>query len=214
MKLAFDENVPLGMVRVFQTVCKERALRCTTGNFKIVCAQDYTPKRNDPDYKPGDDVPWLTRYAADGGRVVVSGDCGMLRKPHELLALKQHGFIVVFFENSWSNWDFFRKSSLLLYYWTVVAKRATRSKRGAMWRIPGHWREDEDLRRITVKQDKLLRGAPSIRVHRPRKKATRKKEGLDGQGASAKRRQTTGEARQGQLDLVVPEALNPKKQAD
>jgi hypothetical protein len=217
VKLAFDENVPLGMVRVFHSLAKERALRRIVGNFDIVCAQNYTPKRSDPDFKPKDDVPWLTRYASDGGRVVVSGDCGMLHKPHELLALKQHGFIVVFFENSWSSWDFFKKSSLLLHYWTVVAKRVSRSRRGAMWRVPGHWRDNEDLRRITVKQDKLLRGAPAIKVHKPRqRKATSALDSLDGQGARTKRtrRETTVESRQGQLDLGMPEASDQKDTAD
>jgi hypothetical protein len=168
VKIAFDENVPLGMARVFQSLANERPLRRHMGGFIVVCAQDYAPKPSDPDYQAKSDVPWLTRYAADGGRVVISGDCGMLEKPHELLALKQNGFILVLFERSWSNWDFFKKSSLLLHYWVALSKRVKSSKRGSLWRIPGHWKDNEDLRRIIVKQSKLKRGTPSITVQKPR----------------------------------------------
>jgi hypothetical protein len=192
VKLAFDENVPLGMVRAFQSLARERKLLREMGNFDVVCAQEYTPDPSGPDYIRKCDVPWLTRFAEDGGRVVVSGDCSMLEKPHELLALKQAGFIVVFFENRWSNWDFFKKSSLLLYYWATLARRVKTSRKGTMWRVPGHWRENETLGRITIKQDKLQKRAPVIRVTKV--KPRRKAEG----------RMVRQKPPQGELDLSVP----------
>ena len=74
MKIAFDENVPIAMVRVFQTFASERQLRKLSGSFEIKSAADYTPRPGDPDYVPRSDVPWLKRFAADGGKVIISGN--------------------------------------------------------------------------------------------------------------------------------------------
>ena len=45
MKIAFDENVPVQMVRVFQALGQERQFR--TLNLEIKSAVDYTPKPTD-----------------------------------------------------------------------------------------------------------------------------------------------------------------------
>ena len=92
MKIAFDENVPLGMVKVFQTFASERQLqKLSGGKFDVKSAKDYTPKHGDPAYVRGSDVPWLKRFAADGGRVVISGNTQMKSEPHERLAAAYDG---------------------------------------------------------------------------------------------------------------------------
>jgi hypothetical protein len=67
VKIAFDENVPMAMVRVFQTFASEKSLKKLTGNFVIESAKDHTPKTTDSDYLPKNDVPWIKRFAAAGG---------------------------------------------------------------------------------------------------------------------------------------------------
>jgi hypothetical protein len=52
VKIAFDENIPMAMVRVFQTFATEKQLKKLTGNFTIESAKDYTPKPQDHDYLP------------------------------------------------------------------------------------------------------------------------------------------------------------------
>src|SRR5436190_23420484 len=58
------------------------------------------------------------RFAKGGGTVVVSGNVRMLDQPHELAALGQ--FTVLIFERKWNQWDFHRKTSLLLFNWPLV----------------------------------------------------------------------------------------------
>ena len=58
-------------------------------------------------------MPWLDRFGAAGGRAIKSGDVRMRERPHEMLALYQHGFVVIFFERGTGGWDFFHKSALL-----------------------------------------------------------------------------------------------------
>ena len=65
------------MVRAFQAFAKERQLPRVVGKFEIKAAADYTPRPGDYDYSPNNDVPWLKRFAADGGKVVISGNTEM-----------------------------------------------------------------------------------------------------------------------------------------
>lgn len=170
MKIAFDENVPLGMVRVFQTFAHERQLRKLTGNFEIKSAKDYTPRPGDADYVPGSDVPWLKRFADDDGKVVVSGNTQMRSVSHERLALIDCGFIVIFFESQWSNWKFFRKCALLLHWWPEIAKKIKKAKRGSFWHVPCNWAEDGKLRKVSNKDPHLERIERRKRAKRKRPK--------------------------------------------
>jgi hypothetical protein len=148
LKIAFDENVPLGMVRVFQALAGERKLRRQIGStIEFVSANNYAPRPTDRDFIRGSDVPWLARFAADGGKIVISGDVRMRSEPFERAALVQHGFVTIFFETVWSEWNFFRKSALLLHWWPQVAKKIEIANPGEFYCIPSA-RTDEDLRRI------------------------------------------------------------------
>ena len=145
------------MVRVFQTFASERQLRKLSGSFEIKSAADYTPRPGDPDYVPRSDVPWLKRFAADGGKVIISGNTEMKYVPHERLALIESGFVVFFFENQWSRWKFFRKCALLLHWWPIIAAKIKRAKAGSFWHIPSSWPEKGKLRAISNEDPRQLR---------------------------------------------------------
>lgn len=171
MKIAFDENIPIAMVRVFQTFANERQLKKLIGDFEIKSAADYTPKPGDLDYIPKSDVPWLKRFATDGGKVVISGDTDMKYEPHERLALIELKFIVIFFESQWSKWKFFRKCALLLHWWPVVATKIKRASPGtAFWHIPSTWQENGRLRKVSNKDPRLLKIEQQKAAGRRRKK--------------------------------------------
>jgi hypothetical protein len=162
------------MVRVFQTFATERQLRKLSGNFEIKSAADYTPRPGDHDYVPKSDVPWLKRFAADGGKVVISGNTEMRYVPHERLALIELGFVVIFFESQWSNWKFFRKCALLLHWWPVIAskiKRSQKAKAGCFWHIPCNWAEKGKLRKVSNEDPQLLKIERRQAAARRRKKA-------------------------------------------
>ena len=139
MKASFDQNVPIGVVKVLQAFANERQFSKISGNFIIKAAQDYTPKPGDDDFRLKDDVPWLKRFADDGGRVVISGDVRMRNKPHERLALVEHKFLVIFFENQWSDWKFWRKCALLIHWWPVIAAKIKRHKKPSFFHVPCNW---------------------------------------------------------------------------
>ena len=161
------------MVRVFQTFASERQLRKITGNVDVKSASDYTPKPGDADYAKGSDVPWLKRFAADGGKVVISGDTRMKREPHERLALIECKFVVIFCESQWSDWSFFRKCALLLHWWPQIASTAKRARPG-FWHVPCNWKETGRLRKVSTEDPrklKLEKRKPKPRKSRAKPKA-------------------------------------------
>lgn len=158
MKIAFDENMPAAMVRVFALFHKERSLKDIVKGFTLEQAKDYTPAPGHPDYVKGDDVPWVRRFAKAGGKVIISGDTAMKAVPHERLALVQEGMIVVFFERQWSRWPFCQKAALLLHWWPVILKTVKRAKAGSFFHVPCSWpAEKGKLRRVSNEDAKLVR---------------------------------------------------------
>lgn len=129
MKIAFDENVPRGMVRVFQALAgDEEALKAV-----IVSARDYRP-----DQERGDEH-WVKRFAQDGGGFIISGDVHMRSRRHELAALVELGLVTYFFEGRWSTANFFTKSAMLLHWWPILAEHMLTASRGTCWEIPYQW---------------------------------------------------------------------------
>lgn len=135
MKVAFDENMPAAMVRVIKGFAAEKALKHLSTGIVITQAMDYYPDKSDEDYKAKDDSPWIKRFANDGGKVVVSGDTNMRKKPHERLALVDAGLTMIFFHGHWSGWKFCQKSALLMHWWPTILALAKDPKPG-FWMVP------------------------------------------------------------------------------
>jgi hypothetical protein len=146
------------MVKVLKTFANERQLqKLILGNFKIESAVDYTPKKGDPDYLKNSDVPWIKRFAAAGGKVIISGNTDMKYVPHERLALLQAGMIVFFFDGKWNQWKFFRKCSLLILWWPEISKKLQRAKPATFFHIPLSWNEKSKLRKVSTDDPRLLK---------------------------------------------------------
>lgn len=129
MKVAFDENIPIGMVRVFQTLAAEGQIL----EAEIHYAGDYRPTG-----ERGDEN-WIVRFAKDGGNVIVSGDERMRSLPQERAALAQTGMITFFFDSQWSSKNFFVKAAMLLNWWPKIMDVAKNSEPGQCWQIPFAW---------------------------------------------------------------------------
>jgi hypothetical protein len=90
---------------MFKSLADERRIRRTVGatggpghpgGIEVVLAKDYAPSPTDDDFVHGSDVPWMERFAADGGTAIISGNTKMLTVPHELLAIQRLGLTSVF----------------------------------------------------------------------------------------------------------------------
>jgi PIN like domain len=175
VKVAFDENIPMALVRVFERFGEERQLKKLTGNFIIESAKKYTPDRSDEDYQPKNDVPWIKRFYQAGGRVIISGNTDMLFVPHERLALIECGMLVIFFSEKWNNWGFFDKCAHLMHWWPLIAAKARRGKKATFWCVPLNWaaRSNGKLRRVSSRDPKDLKLEKQAKSKATREKKVR-----------------------------------------
>jgi hypothetical protein len=146
VKIAFDENIPAAMTRIFVALSQTSEVLTA----EIVSVSDYRPitERGDEN--------WLRRFAADGGQIIISGDTRMRARPHELLALSQSGLISYFFERKWSGRNFFTKAAMLMHWWPEVRKQMDTAEKGSCWEIPFPWTY-RSLETVTVKPDALIK---------------------------------------------------------
>jgi len=148
LKIAFDENVPAAMLRMFQGFHNERALKHLVDGIELVKAQSYYPRAGDKDYRRSDD-PWIRRFAVDGGKVILSGDGKMLQRQHEKLALKECGMVAVFLPGKWSTWKLCQKASLLLHWWPVIVSEVRNYEQG-FYRVPKAWPVDGTMNLVRI----------------------------------------------------------------
>lgn len=138
MKIAFDEHVPPLLVRVFESLVKEGDVIPA----EFVSARDYgVPKAKS-------DVPWLVRFAKEGGRVVISGDKKMRGNLHEQAAIVGSGLVVFFFHPKWNNLDPWTRAASLIKWWPKVQEAINSARPGDMFEIPADF-GDGDLRNVT-----------------------------------------------------------------
>lgn len=142
MKIAFDENMPSSMVRVFKAIGDQKGFKKHFRGVELVFAKDYTPQIDDLDYVAKDDAPWLVRYKKAGGKIVISGDVRMPRRPHQLLAITEQGLSIFFFPEEWNNWQLFRKSAFILVWMDRIIEQSRRTKRSTLYTIPKNWKAD------------------------------------------------------------------------
>ncbi|WP_163005998.1 hypothetical protein [Methylobacterium brachiatum] len=199
MRVVFDEHVPSALVRVLQSFSNERQFRKLTGGYTIERARDYAPKVDDPDYLKGSDVPWVRRYAAAGGQVIISGDTNMMSEPHERLALLEEKMIVCFFGSQWSGWKFYKKCALVINWWPTIVKTMTTADQGTFWRVPASWQEDGNLDPLPTEDKKLLR---MVRQRERQAKVAAERKS---------RREAASVEGQGKLDLALRRGAHAEK---
>jgi hypothetical protein len=109
---------------------------------EIVSARQYAPP------KAESDVPWIERFAKDGGKVIISGDARMRGKLHEQKALRDAGFIVIFFARRWNNMNAYNKAAMLIRWWPFILGAIEAAAPGQFFEVPCSW-HGSALREVT-----------------------------------------------------------------
>jgi len=129
VKIALDEHIPKTVLDAVQQLLEDERI----AKIEIVGAVNYVeaPSRSD--------VPWLRKFAEDGGKVLITGDKAMRSRLHERQALLELGLIVFFLPANWNNEPFMMRAAFLLRWWSVIVERAMTSKPSTCWEIPYSW---------------------------------------------------------------------------
>lgn len=138
LKVALDEHVPNDVARALRALSgSDRLLRVS-----IVSARQYAVP------SAASDVPWLRRFAARGGNVVVSGDYRMRSRLHEQQALCEAGFIVFFMARAWNQMRCHEKCAMLIRWWPHILEKAQASRPGQFFELRHVW-TGSDMRDVT-----------------------------------------------------------------
>lgn len=163
MKVAFDENVPLEMVRIFR---QESETALAAGHL-VISARDFRP-----DGEHGDEG-WLRRFAEAGGQVVISGDKRMRALAHERAALAEGGLVAYFFEPKWNGALLHVKAAMLVKWWPQISEHMQQAEPGTCWEIPFSWTGGE-FRDVSARSSEIVQDRPVKKKKRDRRNRKRK----------------------------------------
>ena len=82
------------------------------------------------------DETWIPRFASEGGRVLLSGDASMLRRPHELKAILESRVVVVVMAPPWQNSKRHQQAASLIWHWPAIEAALLTASDGDCWRVP------------------------------------------------------------------------------
>jgi hypothetical protein len=82
------------------------------------------------------DETWLPRFAAEGGRAIITADAHMLRRPHQIAAIQQSGVCGVILPPVWAQAKRNIQAASLIYFWPEIEATLTDAQSGEFWRLP------------------------------------------------------------------------------
>jgi hypothetical protein len=134
LKIALDEHIGEAIVEALTALSGEdKVLRC-----ELVSARKYTAS-----IKAATDIPWVEKFKADGGKIIISGDMRMRGKLHEQKALRDAGFTVFFPARPWNNLKVYAKTAMLIRWWPIILEKARSGQHDRFYEIPMSWNGTE-----------------------------------------------------------------------
>jgi hypothetical protein len=105
----------------------------------------------------------LDRFVAVGGHAIISGDVRMRERLHEMLALHQHEFLVLFYDRKTGGWNFFYKSAILPHWWEQVVEKIKTAHSSTFLAIPTNYPlSDKQLRQVSLRLPQILKDKPGL----------------------------------------------------
>jgi hypothetical protein len=97
-----------------------------------------------------DDVPWVTKFAREGGKVILSADTDFHKKPHQIAAVHELGLMVVELPSRWANSRCRLQASHILYWWEAIEQAIGSGNPSDFLRVPWGFPEKPALTRLRV----------------------------------------------------------------
>jgi hypothetical protein len=135
LKVRADEHVS---PKIVETI---RSLVLTSG-WELSHVRDHHRARTA-------DETWLPLFAEEGGKAILSADATMLKRPHQLMAVRDSGLICVLLSSRWAGAKRHEQAAGLLYHWPAIEAVIAESKPGDCWRVPAGY-DGEKLTQHTI----------------------------------------------------------------
>jgi hypothetical protein len=104
------------------------------------------------------DETWIPRFASEGGRVLLSGDGSMLRRPHELKAILESRVVVVVMAPPWQNSKRHEQAAAIIWHWPAIEVALLTAADGDCWKVPFAFGKSAALEKMKVNYAKAIQG--------------------------------------------------------
>ena len=82
------------------------------------------------------DETWLPRFAAEGGKAIITADANILKRPHLIAAIRQSGVMGLVLPSAWNQAKRHVQASSLIFFWPDIEVAFSGGQAGDFWRLP------------------------------------------------------------------------------
>lgn len=100
--------------------------------------------------KGAQDQHWVTVFAKEGGRVILSADTDFLKRPHQVMAVHDAGLSIIHLPGRWANAELHLQMAHLLIWWKRIEAALAGAKGRECWSPPWNISEQGELKRINI----------------------------------------------------------------
>lgn len=156
MKVRADEHVSLEIVRAVREMALSPAWELSSV---------YEIDRG------ADDVHWLTKFAREGGKAIITADTDFFKSPAQVVAVFNTGIRVIHFPPKWANAIGRLQAAHTLLWWRRIEAQIEGMKDRECYRPPWNITEEGTLARVQIDyaeaHKKLRKSArrPVVEVH-------------------------------------------------
>jgi PIN like domain len=96
------------------------------------------------------DEHWITRFARNGGRAIISADVDFFKSPPQVLAVFNTGIRVIHLPPKWANAGCHLQAAHVLLWWRRIEARISAMNDRECYRPPWNINESGELMRVQV----------------------------------------------------------------
>lgn len=136
MKVRADEHVSPRIVRALREVV------LSTG-WELSHVRDVHGARTA-------DETWVPRFAAEGGKAIITADANMLARPHQILAIQQSNVVGLILPHTWATAKRHIQASSLIHFWPEIEALFSAAQPGDFWRMPKKLHRGGDMEKLDI----------------------------------------------------------------
>jgi PIN like domain len=122
VKVRADEHVSYKIVRAVQLLC-------------LKSGWEFSHVRDDNSARTADET-WLPKFAAEGGKAIVTADANILKRPHQIVAVRATGLACVVLPKQWTHARRHEQAAHIIYWWPRIQDAIEVSEPGDCWPVP------------------------------------------------------------------------------
>jgi hypothetical protein len=96
------------------------------------------------------DVHWITAFAEEGGKAILTADTDFIRRPHQVMAVHDAGLAIIHLPPKWQNAQLHMQMAHLLIWWKRIEAAVSEAKPRECWRPEWNISESGKLQKIKV----------------------------------------------------------------